>query len=585
MTYQIQKFLLTSLILGASLLALGQKNSKTVKSDGEAKPASKEETEFYFTEGVKFFLLEDFGKAKQFFSKVLEGDPRTHAAAYKLAEILSNSEEPADLEEASILISKALSIEKTNRYYYELAARIHSSRGKHGEAAKVLEQMVGLIQADESVWSDMATYYELDDNLEEAYKTLERFEKKFGSREEISMKKIELLNSLGKEQEAISESKQLMENFPDEPRYILGYASMCFISGKNEEGIKLLKSLIASGEDGGYASLMLIEYYLQSGNRAGALELAEKTVDREEVEAENLIVLFKALIRDAEEGKASTQQKSSESEIAKRIFAKIKDRFPENPNVLLTGGDYFITTGESLEALKYYRLAIRNGARDFQVWNNIFLLDLRENLIDSLIVHAEEALEFFPNQGIVWYFNGLGQFQKKKFKQAINSLEQARKLLTEKEIGIELNNLLGESYQSDRQYDKADECFEVVLKLDPEQYGVINNYAYYLALRKSKLERAEELALRLYQSQPANPSYTDTYAWVLFTRGQYKEAERVLKEVVDSGKANATHLEHYGDILFMLGRIEEAVKHWEKSLSMNSQNDSLRKKILNRRLN
>ena len=586
MNYPIHKVLLLVLFLGGSVLTHGQKNSKTVKSEVGSKTVSKEETEFYFTEGVKFYLLEDFGKAKQFFGKALEGDPKAHAAAYKLAEILSASEESADIEQAAVLINNALSLEKTNRYYYELAARIYSSSGKHAEAAKILEQMVGtLSQAGESVWSDMATYYELDGNLQEAYKTLERFEKKFGTREEISMKKIELLNGLGRNQEALSESKRLMDNFPDEPRYILGYASMCFTSGKNEEGVRLLQSLINSGEDGGYGSLMLTEFYLQSGERLKALELAEKTVDRPEVDAENLIVLFKALIREAEEGKSSAGQNASESEALKSILKKIQERFPGNANVLLTGGDYFTTSGESLEALKYYRNAIRFGARDFQVWNNILLLDLRENLFDSLIVHAEEALEFFPNQGIVWYFNGLGQFQKKKFKQAINCLEQAKKLLTEKELAIELNNLLAESYQAEKQYEKADECFEVVLKLDPNEYSVINNYTYYLALRRSKLDRAEALALRLYQSQPSNPSFTDTYAWVLFAREKYKEAESVLNDVVNSGKANATHLEHYGDILYMLGRTEEAVKHWEKSLSMNSQNDSLRKKILNRRLN
>jgi len=583
--FLIHKIFLIVLLLGASVNALGQKNTRTVKSEASSKPISKEETEFYFTEGVKFYLLEDFGKAKQFFARALEGDPNAHAAAYKLAEILSSSEETADLDEAAVLITKALSLEKTNRYYYELAARIYSARGKHGEAAKVLEQMVGGIQAGESVWSDMATYYELDGNLPEAYKTLERFEKKFGTREEISLKKIELLNALGRNQEALSESKRLMDNFPDEPRYILGYASRCFTSGKNDEGVRLLESLIASGEDVGYGSLMLTEYYLQSGSRSKALELAEKTVGRAEVDVENLIVLFKALIRAAEEGNSSAQQSASESEALKNILRKIQERFPDNANVLLTGGDYFITSGENFEALKYYRHAIRRGARDFQVWNNILLLDLRENLIDSLMVHSEEALEFFPNQGIVWYFNGLGQFQKKKFKQAINSLEQAKKLLPEKEIGIELNNLLAESYQAEKQYERADECFEAVLRLDPNQFSVINNYTYYLALRKNKLERAEALALRLYKSQPSNPSFTDTYAWVLFARGKYKEAENVLKEVINAGVANATHLEHYGDILFMLGRAEEAVKFWEKSLSMNSQNDSLRKKILNRRLN
>jgi predicted negative regulator of RcsB-dependent stress response len=99
------------------------------------------------------------------------------------------------------------------------------------------------------------------------------------------------------------------------------------------------------------------------------------------------------------------------------------------------------------------------------------------------------------------------------------------------------------------------------------------------------LERAESLSGRLVKAQPKNGTFLDTHAWVLFTREKYTEALRFIELAVGSGEANAVHLEHYGDILFRLGRTDDAVRQWEKALSMNSQNEVLRKKILNRRLN
>jgi predicted Zn-dependent protease len=113
----------------------------------------------------------------------------------------------------------------------------------------------------------------------------------------------------------------------------------------------------------------------------------------------------------------------------------------------------------------------------------------------------------------------------------------------------------------------------------------MNNYSYYLALRKEKLDRAEELSSRLFKKFPGNGTYADTYAWVLFAREKFREAAKVLEPVIQGGNASGTHLEHYGDILFRLGETDKAVKQWELALSLNSRNEPLRKKILNRKLN
>ena len=146
-------------------------------------------------------------------------------------------------------------------------------------------------------------------------------------------------------------------------------------------------------------------------------------------------------------------------------------------------------------------------------------------------------------------------------------------------------SLLGESYQALKQYDRADQAFEAGLAVSPDHSGMLNNYSYYLALRKHNLNRAEELARRLVRNNPGISTYTDTFGWVLFMEGKYTEARSVMEPIISSGKASATHLEHYGDILFMAGDTDGAVRNWELALSMNSQNEVLRRKILNRKLN
>ncbi len=114
---------------------------------------------------------------------------------------------------------------------------------------------------------------------------------------------------------------------------------------------------------------------------------------------------------------------------------------------------------------------------------------------------------------------------------------------------------------------------------------MLNNYSYYTGIaRKANLEKAEKMSALLIKYNPDNSSYFDTYAWVLFSRGKYKEARKVMEKALSQGEVSATHHEHYGDILFQLGDIDGAVKQWQKAKSMSSDNELIDKKIANRRL-
>jgi predicted negative regulator of RcsB-dependent stress response len=58
-----------------------------------------------------------------------------------------------------------------------------------------------------------------------------------------------------------------------------------------------------------------------------------------------------------------------------------------------------------------------------------------------------------------------------------------------------------------------------------------------------------------------------------------------MEKAVALSQANATHFEHFGDILYKLGDVDGAVKQWEKARTLTSDNETLNKKIANRKLN
>lgn len=94
-------------------------------------------------------------------------------------------------------------------------------------------------------------------------------------------------------------------------------------------------------------------------------------------------------------------------------------------------------------------------------------------------------------------------------------------------------------------------AYEQLLAVDPYNLSVLNNYAYLLATNKGDLRKAEALSRKTIQAEPNNPVYLDTYAWILFLRGEQSLAEfyisKALREVDQQNEAEVRS--HYEQIM------------------------------------
>src|SRR5690606_8980259 len=125
---------------------------------------------------------------------------------------------------------------------------------------------------------------------------------------------------------------------------------------------------------------------------------------------------------------------------------------------------------------------------------------------------------------------------------------------------------LGDLYHALAMHDVSDIAYEEALAIDSNNSYILNNYAYYLALRKENLAKAASYSKKSNEINPGNSSYQDTYAWVLFQQGKYAEALNWIKEALESSEnVSATLLEHHGDILFKLGDQAAALNQWTKA--------------------
>jgi len=137
-----------------------------------------------------------------------------------------------------------------------------------------------------------------------------------------------------------------------------------------------------------------------------------------------------------------------------------------------------------------------------------------------------------------------------------------------------------EAYYKLDKVTEAFQAFDEVIKLDPENWMAMNNYAYYLSLRNENLAKAEELSSKAVRANPENSTYLDTYAWVLFMRKDYNLAKFYMESAMKfGGEKSGTIVEHYGDILIMLGEKDKAIEQWKKALEIGDSSKLVSEKI------
>lgn len=571
------------------LLGVTGNAQRDKKKPATAQPSDERrlaQAEALFVEGQKYYLLEDYSKSLAYFQQAAQLNPLDAGAHYKVADVLSKSSGSQDLALALTSIEAAIRIDRKNQYYYELAAEIHAGRQDFSKAAATLETLLRELPGQEEALFQLAAYYAYGGKKDEAFNTYNRAESFFGINETSSLQKQQLLLEQGKVNEAISETERLIKAFPDEPQYVMAFAEMLNQHGQSQRAIQYLEKFLADNPSNGNARMLLSVLFKENNQPEKANQLLISVFDDASVETSGKVLVIGTLTAEIVQSRAKHTPNAGLEDFTVSLLTKLMTTDPDNDMVSLVGADLFIALNKNKEAKALYRKAVAQGASGFEPWQNLLMLESQDNEYDSLIKHSEAGLELFPNHAALYYFNGFAQLRKRHYKEACFALEQAKKLApdNDKLLG-EINGLLGDAYNATKQYTQSDAAYEEALVLNSNNEFVLNNYSYYLSLRKEKLDRAEVMAAKLIKLAPENPTYLDTYGWVLYVAGKYKESRKIFEKVINMPQANATHVEHYGDVLFQLGEVEAAVKQWERAKAMGNNTEGLNKKIANRKLN
>ena len=546
-----------------------KRNRNRDKDTSQITTSFRLEEESLAMEGMKYMMMDEPSRALPVFEKLVKSSPSDAAAHFMLASALIKL---SKMEEALPHARQAYEADPANQYYAQQLSEIYTKQKKYAEAAKLYEGLLSQNPSSIQYGVELAAMYVFNDQFDKAIATYDQLEKAIGITEEITHQKQQLYLRQNKIDKAIDEARKLIAAEPDELDYRIELAELLIANERIDQAIQPLEEALRLNPDEAQAHVLLADIYRRKGD-------VEKC-NRE------LRVVFSNPNLDAEpkvrvlSGYLSMLKTDKDRKEALSLAKQLTDTHPRDSRALVLYGDLLVQKGSKTEARDVYARAARLDGSVYEVWGAVLQLDGELNQVDSLLAHSEQALEVFPNQGMIWYSNGSAQLMKRNYKRAVSSLEESRRLIESPEMKLVINAQLGDAYNGLGDHAKWDASYELVLKEDPDNDHVLNNYSYFLSLRKEKLDLALQLSERLVMRHKDNATFLDTHAWVLYTRKDYKKAREILEKAVQ-GKENVsgTIVEHYGDVLFQLGDREKAVEQWKKAKTMGETSEQLDKKI------
>lgn len=551
------------------LFLVSSMTAQQMESEYDGKPDKKKNATF-FSNGLQSKYREDTEGAIRNFEQALRFMPDDAASMYELSEQYSNA---GRIEEAFNMIQKAAKIEPENKWYQMRLGLFYRNLEQYNDFIKLYEKLTQKYPEDPDMLSELIDAYLVTENYSKALEKMDLLEQQVGENEFITEQRLQVFKRQGNTKKVVSELEKLIEQNPDNIRYYGLLASFYAENGKIKEAIKTYEKIEEINPEHPYINVSLLELYDMTGDKDKAFDELLAAIRNK-----NLDITTKANTYDYWMNK--NQGASNIDEQARQCGEAFVETHPDNKlGYLILGSCYFIEEN-AVKSKELYQKVLAIDSTDFFGWQNLIISESRLNENEAVRDHAVAALKYYPMQTVFYWYAGVANAVMENNEDAISYLEKGRRYTSDKMQMSEFDAFLGDIYHQQGDEDKAFDAYDRTLRNNPDNALVLNNYAYYLSLRGERLEEALEMAIRANELVPDNVYYTDTYAWVLYKLGRYKEAEKIMKKCLGLEKnPSGANLEHYGDILLKLGKESEAMEYWKKAQQAGGASKELDQKL------
>ncbi len=535
------------------------------------------------SEGLKrMTIYKDYKGSVEHLRGAIAADS-TYAPAYYL--LGSAYFKQGSIDSASMYARRAYSMDSLNKWYLELYAMTQTQTSNFSEAASLYRELMRREPQNAEYYRILAILYQYTNLPYSAIAVLDSAELRVGQNPYLMDMKRKLLLSTNQHDKALEQAKAAAEADPYliDNRVVLAqmYGAVKQDSLAREE----YSAAMQLDSTDLPLLLSLSDFYRERGDDANYLATTNSLFKSDELPLDQKISQFNQITANRDYYSRNLLRISM---LASTLWLNHGD----NKEVTYLYCSHLIATGSLDKALEIYKRKAAEADSSPDYYSSVIEIENYKGNTDSVALYIDRAIERFPQETNFKLLRSHTISYSGDHKAAIKSYKQTLELMESDTVRSEIWGYIGDSYhqlslQSRtrlgewREMRKAYSAYDKALELNADNVLVLNNYAYFLAERDSKLEHALVMSSHAVELQGDNSTYIDTYAWVLYKLGRYDQAKsQMVRAIALDKNASAELLFHYAEILTALDEKFMAEIYYKKALGRGYDEDTIVERIL-----
>ena len=530
--------------------------------------------DYFFLEAMRLKEKKDYASAFGLLQHCLDIHPNAASALYEVSQYYMFLRQVPQGQEA---LEKAVANAPDNYWYSQGLASLYQQQNELDKAVTLLEQMVVRFPAKQDPLFNLLDLYGRQEKYDEVISTLNRLEKHMGKNEQLSMEKFRIYLQMKDDKKAFQEIESLVQEYPMDMRYQVILGDVYLQNGKKQEAYDVYQKVLAAEPDNPMAIFSMASYYKQTGQEELYQQQLDTLLLNKKVTPDTKVGVMRQMIVENEQA-----DKDSTQIIA--LFDRIMKQEQDDPQIPMLYAQYLLSKKMESESVPVLEQVVDLDPTNKAARMMLIGAAAKKEDYKQIIKVCEPGIEATPDALEFYYYLAVAYNQAEKPDSVISICTRALEHKTadgKKEIVSEFYSILGDMYHTQKQMKEAYAAYDSALVYNPSNIGALNNYAYYLSVERRDLDKAEEMSYKTVKAEPNNATYLDTYAWILFEKGNYAEARIYIDNAMKSegGDKSDVIVEHCGDIYYMTGDVDGALTYWKKALEMGSESKTLKQKI------
>lgn len=559
-------------ILALILLSAAGCSKRMVSAPAEKERRPDNRYDYILAEALRQKYVGDVSEAATLFEKCIELDKSRAVPYFELAQMYSS----AGISGKSMYYaSKAARLEPGN-YWYQLAAGSLFTQYELKDSALVY--FTRALKADRNaveINGILAGLYSEKGDAVRADSLFRAMDSMGALTPDMSLMMISGLLSRNEYDEAARRTRSLLGQYPDETRFKALLADIYYEQGLREKSDSIYTDIIEKNPDDIESQLLYLISQVYRKEYSGISGFLNNVFRSDILERERKIAVAQRLAGDS-----AYIGNNAESLLESLVI--LEESYPGDEEILSLRPGVYEAAGMTDLAIKRYEEILSDVRPGFWFRERLMILYAGKEEYRKLY-NIASAYSRDNNRSILGkIYYALAAMELKEYGIADAELNKALILAgNNDQLKVQVMSMMGDLKYRMKDYETSYSYYEEALKISPDDPLLLNNYAYFLAEGDRDLKKALKMAEKVMETEGDNPTYIDTYAWVLYKLGRYREALKEMQRIFDNGQERDPELlEHMGYIKKAMGKCDEAVVYWRESLDKDSSKSYLKEEIV-----